>query len=555
MDYACNDAEKFSQTLVESFNFPAENVITLQNERATRENILSAFLDFTADDIDPDERIVVFFAGHGYTREGKRGEIGFLVPFDGVVLDINTLIRWDELTRNAELVPAKHVFFIMDACYGGTAVQRYLSPGSMRFARDMLRRYSRQVLTAGKADEVVSDAGGPRPGHSVFTGHLLDGLEGAAASADGLITANGVMAYVYDKVAKDYQSHQTPHYGFLDGDGDMILDLSPLEKIDDVPGKDKDILVEIPPSTVAQANGISPRMLVDQMKEYLSDPRYRIRLYDTVSSEVRSVLARIGEEQFPIQGVPATKEEFAERLSRYEEAILDLATVVVMLARWGDHGHRKSLEQVFARLPDIHSVSGGLIMYLGLRWYPISFLSYVGGIAALAAEDYKNLAAILITPVRTDYDEVAHPIVVPTVEGMLDVQRTNAFKMLPGHERHHVPYSEYMFKAVQPRIDDLLFVGRDYERLFDWFEVILALAYADSTFDGRDKAWGPIGRFGWKLSSRHREENPIDEVVREAALQKEDWKPLHAGFFHGSYSRFEEVSASYREQLEGLNWF
>ena len=46
LDYACNDAEKFSQTLVERFNFPAANVTSLQDERATRENILSAFLDF-----------------------------------------------------------------------------------------------------------------------------------------------------------------------------------------------------------------------------------------------------------------------------------------------------------------------------------------------------------------------------------------------------------------------------------------------------------------------------------------------------------------------------
>ena len=64
----------------------------------------------------------------------------------------------------------------------------------------MCKRLSRQVLTAGKADETVSDGNGPISGHSIFTGHLIQGLEGKAATKEGIITANGVMAYVYDKV-------------------------------------------------------------------------------------------------------------------------------------------------------------------------------------------------------------------------------------------------------------------------------------------------------------------------------------------------------------------
>jgi uncharacterized caspase-like protein len=128
-------------------------------------------------DSDSDARVLIFFAGHGHTVSGNRGEIGFLVPVDGQVSDLSTLIRWDELTRNADLVPAKHMLFLMDACYGGLALSRRpLPPGSMRFVRDMLQRFSRQVLSAGKADEPVADAGGPRPGHSIFTGHVLDAL-------------------------------------------------------------------------------------------------------------------------------------------------------------------------------------------------------------------------------------------------------------------------------------------------------------------------------------------------------------------------------------------
>ena len=57
-------------------------------------------------------------------------------------------------------------------------------------------RYSRQVITAGKADEVVSDSGGPLPNNSVFTAQLPEGMRGKAATEQGIITANGLMAYV-----------------------------------------------------------------------------------------------------------------------------------------------------------------------------------------------------------------------------------------------------------------------------------------------------------------------------------------------------------------------
>ncbi len=206
--HACNDAQDVAQILIERFGFPEPNVSLLLNENATRNAIESAYLAF-ANCTHSDDRVVMFFAGHGHTVPGRRGETGFLVPADGDCTDLASLIRWDELTRNADLIPAKHILFLMDACYGGLALKRKtIPPGSMRFLKDMLQRYSRQVLTAGKADEAVSDSGGTRLGHSIFTSHLLDGLEGAAIPAGGILTGHGLMAYVYNKVGSDAQSFQ-----------------------------------------------------------------------------------------------------------------------------------------------------------------------------------------------------------------------------------------------------------------------------------------------------------------------------------------------------------
>ena len=554
LEYACNDATVVSNILIDRFGFPEKDVTLLQDDNATRNGISSAFNKFTDDDINPDERIIFFFAGHGCTKSGKRGEIGFLVPFDGDIEDVSTLIRWDELTRNSELINAKHVFFIMDACYGGTAAQRYLPPGSARLARDMLRRFTRQFLTAGKADEIVADAGGPRTGHSVFTGHLLDGLEGAATTG-GLITANGLMSYVYNKVARDHQSNQTPHYGFLDGDGDMIFDTSPLDDIDDSSEKEQYTLVEIPASFQLQDDSKKDMSVSDKVKEYLSNSLHRIKLHDSVTKEIRTVLSDISIENFPVQGIDITKEDFAARLKKYEGAISNLAIIVILLARWGDQSHKGTLEMAFSRLRDNQTVSGGLTAYLGLQWYPISFLLYAGGISSIAAENYSNLSSILLAPIQNDSHHGNDPVINPTIEGILDVIRAKHFKQLPGYERYRVPHSEYMFNSIQPVLDDTLFLGRNYEQLFDQFEILLALVYADLRMKNGSGCWGPIGRFGWKYFSYHDRTDPYEVLVQQAEMLKGDWLPLRAGFFGGSYERFAEISGQYRELLKGLNWY
>jgi len=215
------DAESVAVTLIKELDFPEANVTLLLDDQATKTTILRRFLAFES--VATDDRLFVFFAGHGATVSGQRGAIGYLIPVDGRTDDRSTLIRWDELTRNAEIIPAKHILFVMDACYSGLAIQRATGIGDKRFVSNMLQRLSRQVITAGKADETVADGGGPTGNNSIFTGYLLEGLKGKAATESGVLTASHLMNYVYQKVGTDNRSHQTPAFGHIDGDGDFVL--------------------------------------------------------------------------------------------------------------------------------------------------------------------------------------------------------------------------------------------------------------------------------------------------------------------------------------------
>jgi len=561
LGYATNDARAVADILEKRFRFPKDNILLLLDEKATISAIREAFLGYANEDrIQPDDRLLVFFAGHGHTITGQRGEVGFLVPVDGKTEELHTLMRWDELTRNADLVSAKHIFFLMDACYGGLALLRRPAFGSMRFLGDMLQRYTRQVLTAGKADEVVADGNGVRPGHSIFTAHLLDALEGSASTKEGVITASGVMAYVYDRVACDKYSHQTPHYGFVDGDGDFIFDTSLLDRIrgvGGVPGMEKsegeeergeeDILINTSPQVTTI---LSPETTVtDTMKELLSDPAKRIRLDDFVSLHIRHFLDATDLRHFPIQGSNRQRESFVERLNSYEELSKNLQQIVILLAKWGDSDQLLLLEKMFTRLAEADKGSSGLVNWIKFTWYPIQILMYSAGIGALATRKYDVLRIIFQTPVQADSTSGKRlPLVIPVGTNMSELHEL--FKWLPGHERDYVPRSEHLFKALQPILEDLMFLGRSYEPLFDIFEVLFALVYADVTEHG----WNPPGRFGWKHRRRYGED-PFNQVVEEAKKEKENWGPLRAGLFEGSLDKFLKNAEAYRELLNRLSWW
>jgi uncharacterized caspase-like protein len=229
LQYAVRDAEGVGQLLVQKFGFASERVITLKNEQATRSGILGAFHDIlengkTAGGLQPNDRVFVFFAGHGATRKLSSGrDLGYIVPYDA---DPNNLaldaIPMTEIQNIAESLQAKHELFVMDACYSGLGLTR--GGANTAFLRDNARRLGRQMLTAGGTDQLVSD-GGPN-GHSVFTWTLLQGLGGKAdLNGDGLITATELAAYVAPAVSS--VSQQTPAFGSLPGSegGDFVFEL------------------------------------------------------------------------------------------------------------------------------------------------------------------------------------------------------------------------------------------------------------------------------------------------------------------------------------------
>jgi peptidoglycan/xylan/chitin deacetylase (PgdA/CDA1 family)/uncharacterized caspase-like protein len=228
LQYAVHDALGVKDMLIQKYGFKPDHVFTLLDAQATRQNILSLLGDkLGGATVQREDRVLVFFAGHGATRKLASGrELGYIIPVDADLTNFEgSAISMTNFQDISEAIPAKHVLFVMDSCYSGLALTRGggIAP-SQNYLNEISRREARQMFTAGGADQQVAD-NGPN-GHSVFTWTLLQGLDGRAdLNGDGVITATELAAYVAPAVSA--LSHQTPAFGNLPGTegGDFIFNL------------------------------------------------------------------------------------------------------------------------------------------------------------------------------------------------------------------------------------------------------------------------------------------------------------------------------------------
>jgi formylglycine-generating enzyme required for sulfatase activity len=242
-DYAClprlrcavSDALGMSKLFLQmGFEAP---IPPLLDRAATKPAIESLVEDQLRKILQPDDALILFFAGHGTTRlaelEHLTVETGYLCPAEARSAEhFGDLINMEEMLKKIALLPARHILVVLDACHSGmalgTAAVQYRSVG--RFVRSLIRNRSRRVITSARRDEPALDSG-PVPGHSLFTGALIQSIVSGVADIDenGFITFSELALRLQQAVGQASGSRQTPDYGafHLDDRGELVLAAKP----------------------------------------------------------------------------------------------------------------------------------------------------------------------------------------------------------------------------------------------------------------------------------------------------------------------------------------
>ena len=235
LNYAVDDAVAVKEMLVEKYGFKEDHIKLITDEEATKDNILKGFSDILTQAKEKD-RVVVFYAGHGETYKlPSGGDMGYLIPVDGNLDNLYlSSIPMKSVYDIADMSYAKHILYLVDACYGGLTLattrglKKDITPA---YLKKMTSERGRQVITAGgKGEQVIEKA---EWGHSAFTKSLLKGLGDGLADEndDGIITADELGGFIKNRVVVDVDGAHTPQKGRIGSDmGEFVFISKTLEE-------------------------------------------------------------------------------------------------------------------------------------------------------------------------------------------------------------------------------------------------------------------------------------------------------------------------------------
>ncbi|HEX7315717.1 MAG TPA: caspase family protein [Pyrinomonadaceae bacterium] len=224
-----NDVKKLREMLVKDFGFPAENVLLLTDEQATRANILGK-LDEFASKLKRDDLFVFAYSGHGtlfpdsYSEEKDETETLHFAPdprnnnqpffedgkYDAAVCPVDSresssgkpwrnLILDDELYARFSKATAAGAFvnYLTDSCFSGTQGRDLFKTRSMKLADAIGVPLSQLARPTTQRRAAPRDMGGR---YLVLSSS--SSLQPSTEWRDDEGNACGLFSYVFQKLVK-----------------------------------------------------------------------------------------------------------------------------------------------------------------------------------------------------------------------------------------------------------------------------------------------------------------------------------------------------------------
>lgn len=201
--------------------YPPERVKALEEDDATRCNIIDALTATCEAARSTDSRTFIYFSGHG--GQGPDGT-SYILPVDARKGEYpTTAISARDLARVLNRC-AGELTVVLDCCRAASMAVRgdpynstlaldgrdvELGPFTDALRND-LQSGRRVMLAASRADgKAFTSSDAP---YGIFTGHMLDGLRGAASTNGGDVTVHQLFDYVSQRVVLSSDGTQRPSF-------------------------------------------------------------------------------------------------------------------------------------------------------------------------------------------------------------------------------------------------------------------------------------------------------------------------------------------------------
>jgi tetratricopeptide (TPR) repeat protein len=226
LEYPNVDAESVYTVLIssEGGQFPAENVHKLIDDKATDANIKYELETWLPSVTHPDDRVLVYFAGHGFVSDGT----AYIAPYDIDLHNIpGTAYPMEALGKDiGSKINGKWKVLITDSCHSGAITPEADRSTVNRTLLDLDKSLFSITASRDREQSFESDKWGG--GHGIFTYYIVKGLEGEAdTNGDGIVSADELAEYVHTNVREATNAAQNPTSERGSFDPNMVLAYNP----------------------------------------------------------------------------------------------------------------------------------------------------------------------------------------------------------------------------------------------------------------------------------------------------------------------------------------
>lgn len=304
-------------------------------------------------------------------------------------------------------------------------------------------------------------------------------------------------------------------------------------------------------SEFEQPHPLSAKIAMVTFKRYLEEEKYKIRLHDLVMQETKNLIDDVSAKNYSTQQPVPDTDELLRRMKQHEARTEILQAMFVTGGYWGNRNTADLLVKSLERLADQKRQDGGYKAWINIQLYPILLLVFSAGLAALAADNYGMLASLLLKPQNKYAMRGKEPLILSVFPSAI-IEQTTGW-LLPNLDKHYTPASDYLVDTLSIPLKEYITEQNDLEDKFDRLEYLIGLSIIDHHLQTSAYPWGPIGRFGWH--GRRSNDSIMSQVKNEFEIEKENWKPLKAGFFGGSLDRANDAQMNMFEELKQTHWF
>lgn len=264
----------------------------------------------------------------------------------------------------------------------------------------------------------------------------------------------------------------------------------------------------------------SVEVAVARLKQYLSEPSYRIRLSDLVDETVERVAAELSSDVFSAQHRDITSQSLTARVRKYEAICSILLAMACVGGRWAEDEHFDIWRRAIQRLYSCRSRQGGMVIWLDMQRYPVTLLLYALGLGAVDGNRLTFLRHVLCTPLH-DSGSKEHLAIQVLPPLKFDTQG-NA-KLLEGMAQRRFPMSDWMHNTLESTVVSTIRDPQRYTLLFDKLEILIALAFARYGTPFL-KGWMPCGAFRYRYQGTNCER--VLTEIRESVAADEEESPF-----------------------------